>query len=376
MPSRALPTTGAPLTRRQIREAERARERLGLAAPTEAPQPATPTADSTPVAPAEDVVTTNAPATETSKVAPGAAASVYGGDADGIPTAVLIRPAVRRRDLRVQASATPHRRRVRVPHVAALGVLGALTVVTPVVGAVDGADSAAAATVRTQPSVLGPLSASFASAELEQGGTPESLKFDPNAEARAQEVAASRAAERQALEEAAAAEAAAAQAAAEEAARQEARANAVVMPLAAGTYRHTSGYGNRNDPLGRGAAYSLHLGTDMAAPRNTPIHAAAAGTVVHAGAGIDGRSSNLIIIEHNINGEKFFTWYVHMYNDGVYVSAGQQVAAGDVIGGVGSNGNSTGDHLHFEVHLADGDTTTDPLAWLAQHGAKDVSELP
>lgn len=141
----------------------------------------------------------------------------------------------------------------------------------------------------------------------------------------------------------------------------------LVMPLAAGTYTQSSLYGNRIHPIY--GTYSMHTGTDFAAPAGTPIHAVADGVVVHAGEGIDGRSSMLVILEHEIEGETVYSWYVHMYPDGVFVEEGQEVRIGDVIGAVGSNGNSTGPHLHLEIHLDDEGTTTDPGAFLSEHEA-------
>lgn len=308
-------TTAAPLTRREIREAERAAQRRRGGGS----QKVAPAIITAPRIPAPDAV-----------------------------TEVLASAGPSRRDLRA-----PRRQHVVTWRNAVVGGLGALAVAVPLAGFTSqgGAPAAAAAGIRTEPSVLATLEERAA-----EPTTPETLREDPEAPARAAEAAASRAAEREAL---AAAEA--------EAAAALAAANRVVMPVAEGTYRATSGYGHRVDPLGRG--YSEHLGIDLAAPRDTPILAAAAGTVVHAGAGLDGRSSNLVIIEHEIHGETYFTWYVHMYDDGVYVTEGQEVEAGEVIGGVGSNGNSTGNHLHFEVHLADGDTTVEPWTWLQEHGA-------
>lgn len=144
----------------------------------------------------------------------------------------------------------------------------------------------------------------------------------------------------------------------------------VVMPLPDGSYRVTSRYGYRS-LWGRN---SMHAGLDMAAPTGTPIHAIADGVVEYTGPGKAGRSSMLIIIRHEINGQSVRSWYVHMYSNGVYTTPGQQVHAGEVIGAVGSNGNSTGPHLHLEIHLDDNLTTTDPSAWLASNGAASLTQ--
>ncbi|WP_197522539.1 M23 family metallopeptidase [Occultella aeris] len=149
---------------------------------------------------------------------------------------------------------------------------------------------------------------------------------------------------------------------------------AVIMPLAQGTYRETSQYGNRRDPITGGP--SFHTGVDLAAPAGTPIMAVADGVVDYVGPGKDGRSSMLIVLRHEIDGQTIYTWYNHMYTSGLNVSEGQRVQAGDTIAGVGSNGNSTGPHLHFEVHLDNRLTTTEPLSWLLQQDAVDISELP
>ncbi|MEE6273395.1 M23 family metallopeptidase [Georgenia wangjunii] len=125
----------------------------------------------------------------------------------------------------------------------------------------------------------------------------------------------------------------------------------VALPLSAGSYRLTSPYGYRIHPIQ--GIYSLHTGVDYAAPLGTPIHAVTDGTVVYTGAGRAGRSSELVIIEHEIDGTTFYSWYVHMYPDGVFVTPGQEVRAGEVIAEVGNNGNSTGPHLHFEIHTSD-----------------------
>ena len=87
-----------------------------------------------------------------------------------------------------------------------------------------------------------------------------------------------------------------------------------------------------------------HTGLDIAASTGTPIYAAASGTVTNST--YSGGYGNLIKISHG-NGVE--TYYSHCSQ--VYVSAGQEVNAGDLIGLVRSTGNSTGPHLHLEVRI-------------------------
>ncbi len=94
-----------------------------------------------------------------------------------------------------------------------------------------------------------------------------------------------------------------------------------------------------------------HTGLDIAAPYGTPIKAAASGTVTYSDAMRDSRGryrsyGELMIITHS-NGVQ--TYYGHCSKR--YVSAGTYVNQGDVIGAVGSTGNSTGNHLHFEIRI-------------------------
>lgn len=85
-----------------------------------------------------------------------------------------------------------------------------------------------------------------------------------------------------------------------------------------------------------------HKGMDIAAPNGTSIKAVADGTVTYSG-WMSGYG-NLIIISH---GNGIQTYYGHCSK--LYVSKGEEVEAGDVIAAVGSTGNSTGNHLHFEI---------------------------
>ncbi|MBI4088846.1 M23 family metallopeptidase [Candidatus Kaiserbacteria bacterium] len=90
-------------------------------------------------------------------------------------------------------------------------------------------------------------------------------------------------------------------------------------------------------------------GIDLGAPRGTPVHAAAAGTVIIArgGGAWNGGYGNYVVITHS-NGTQ--TLYSHMRS--VIVSPGQSVLSGQTIGYVGATGRSTGVHLHFEVRGA------------------------
>lgn len=109
-------------------------------------------------------------------------------------------------------------------------------------------------------------------------------------------------------------------------------------------YAITSPFGYREDPIT--GQLSFHSGTDIAAPEATPILAAADGIVVDANA-IDswGESYGYYVkIQHD---ETYETLYAHCL--AVFVMDGQEVQQGEVIALVGSTGNSTGNHLHFEV---------------------------
>lgn len=113
------------------------------------------------------------------------------------------------------------------------------------------------------------------------------------------------------------------------------------------TFSISSPFGYREDPFTGELEY--HNGTDIAAPNGTQILAAAAGTVTIAN-GIDswgGSYGYHIKIDH---GNGLETLYAHC--SAICVTPGQQVQQGEVIGFVGSTGNSTGNHLHFEVWMS------------------------
>lgn len=99
----------------------------------------------------------------------------------------------------------------------------------------------------------------------------------------------------------------------------------------------------------------MHEGLDIAGGSGTPIGAAAAGTVIVAG--WNGGYGNMVVVDH---GGGTSTAYAHMSS--VSVSVGQSVGQGTVVGGMGTTGNSTGVHLHFEVRV--NGAATNPLAYL------------
>lgn len=119
-------------------------------------------------------------------------------------------------------------------------------------------------------------------------------------------------------------------------------------------YTITSPFGMRVHPVYK---YQLmHNGIDMACPQGTPIYATRAGTVTRA-AYQAGGAGYYVSINH---GDGFGSIYMHMTN--YVVSAGQKVAAGQLIGYVGSTGVSTGPHLHFGVSYAG--TYVNPMAYI------------
>lgn len=134
----------------------------------------------------------------------------------------------------------------------------------------------------------------------------------------------------------------------------------VTYPMKPGTYQVSSGYGPRWG--------TFHAGLDFAAPIGTPIYAAADGVVV------EGRE------RYNVSGFGSWIWldcqdsvgkdfiYGHVKHDGIMVKAGERVRAGQQIGVVGNEGQSTGPHLHFEVWGSPGrlgGSHQDPAPYLA-----------
>ncbi|WP_211239500.1 M23 family metallopeptidase [Jiangella gansuensis] len=120
----------------------------------------------------------------------------------------------------------------------------------------------------------------------------------------------------------------------------------------------TSPYGMRVHPVT--GVYKLHSGTDFGASCGAGVHAAYPGTVESTG--YEGAYGNRISVSHGtIGGMEVTTTYSHL--SAFSTSPGQTVAAGELIGRVGTTGSSTGCHLHFEV-LVNGQFTN-PMNWLS-----------
>jgi murein DD-endopeptidase MepM/ murein hydrolase activator NlpD len=103
----------------------------------------------------------------------------------------------------------------------------------------------------------------------------------------------------------------------------------------------------------------MHEGIDIAAASGSPVRAVADGVV--RSSAWNGGYGNTVIIDH---GDGARTLYAH--NSRLDVRPGERVSAGQVIARVGSTGDSTGPHLHFEVEV-DGEKV-DPRPWLSRRG--------
>jgi hypothetical protein len=117
----------------------------------------------------------------------------------------------------------------------------------------------------------------------------------------------------------------------------------ITQPTKAGTTTQTSGFGPRWG--------TDHKGVDFAGPVGTPIYAALDGIAVKAGPSGEGPGvgfENWIVIDSLVEDKPVSTVYGHMFTDGVLITPGQQVKAGDHIANIGNAGGSTGPHLHFE----------------------------
>lgn len=237
--------------------------------------------------------------------------------------------------------------------VAILGAVGALVAAIALPAFVSTSGAADAAPVTTEQLAADNAQSIVVASEATQApstrGQFTATTPDEIEKRKAEEAAAARAA---------AAAASAASAASTSSSRPSLAGMALVAPgSGAVRYPVTSFTPGEGPGSGRG-----HEGWDMIAPEGTPIYAAAAGTVTASAESIGGYGVSIMIMS-NLNGTMVETRYGHMIYGSRMVEAGDQVAAGQLIGLMGNTGNSYGSHLHFEVRI--GGSVIDPEPWLA-----------
>lgn len=140
------------------------------------------------------------------------------------------------------------------------------------------------------------------------------------------------------------------------------------------SFHPTAGVGYFTSCFGWRTTSYFHSGIDLGVVHGTPIHAIQSGKVVEAGFNTGG-FGNYVVIEHDLNGDKYYSMYAHLSCGGVNVQTGQYVNAGDIIGYSGGDddckGTSTGAHLHFEIRQGQNSLTNsvNPCLYLGNCGA-------
>lgn len=133
---------------------------------------------------------------------------------------------------------------------------------------------------------------------------------------------------------------------------KEATAKRWVDPIAGGTGKFTSAYGQR---WGR-----LHAGIDLATPVGTPLRSMSKGVVIDTGRGSSsGRFVRVKFWDNTV------AYYYHMSS--ISVSVGDELYPGDIVGRSGNSGHSYGPHLHLEIH-PNGGGPINPIPWLSKRG--------
>lgn len=124
----------------------------------------------------------------------------------------------------------------------------------------------------------------------------------------------------------------------------------------------TSKFGYRE---AHGVVHSNHTGIDLCGSAGSRIMAVQDGEITHAG--WQNGYGNCVEIKHtDEQGNVFYSFYGHMRDNSISVEKGQNVVTGQIIGIQGSTGNSTGDHLHFEIRTDSGSNkyAIDPAPYL------------
>jgi murein DD-endopeptidase MepM/ murein hydrolase activator NlpD len=135
--------------------------------------------------------------------------------------------------------------------------------------------------------------------------------------------------------------------------RLRAKPPAWVLPVAG--YHLTGRFGQSS-----GLWSSTHTGLDFAAPEGTDIRSIGPGVV--RSTAYDGAFGNKTVVRLD---DGTVLWYCHQSS--FIAQPGQRLSPGDLVGHIGSTGNTTGPHLHLEVHPGGGEAV-DPQAWLPTHG--------
>ncbi|GLK17961.1 M23 family metallopeptidase [Herbiconiux flava] len=125
----------------------------------------------------------------------------------------------------------------------------------------------------------------------------------------------------------------------------------------------SDGFGPRSSPGGIGS--TNHKGVDFTPGQGKPISAVASGVVRLVNGSDNGGLGVYVVVDHVIDGQNVSSWYGHMLSGSPVVTEGQAVVVGQQLGSVGNTGTSTGAHLHLEIHLDE--TPVDPIAWLTAH---------
>ncbi len=126
-----------------------------------------------------------------------------------------------------------------------------------------------------------------------------------------------------------------------------------VLPVSG--YRITATFGSSGSRWSQG-----HTGDDFAVPTGSRVGSLSTGTII--GAGWDGAYGYKVEIRH---WDGTVSWYCHLTS--ISVNVGEDVTPGEEIGRSGSTGNSTGPHLHLEIHPKGG-AAVSPRSWLADRG--------
>ncbi len=297
--------------------------------------------------PVEVIETIAAPALTTPKPAPRVVTLVE----DDSPLAPVVPIAAGRRS----AGSAGHRRRARTRALAVPGapalVAGAAAVAVAAVGAFGAAGSGSASSGSmdlARASATGLTAASVTPAQQEMLAERNAVRASRERARKALVTRQKDAAQQKAKQLAAAK---ALKLAKERAARLTRLAKAYRMPVQG--YRLTAGFGSSAGYWSHG-----HTGTDFACPYGTAIRAVGSGRIISAG--WDGAYGWKTVQVLNDGTE---IWYAHQSK--MLVKSGY-VNAGDVIGRVGSTGNSTGPHLHLEVRI--NDRPINPIPWLKARG--------